>query len=974
MRFYFFFILFTCLLPFGLGAQPKKKSKGPSASKRFYHNVTGRYNAYYNAEMRLSKSFETLEQQYLDNFNRLVPLYAFSAVDNAQSVQGPLDEAIKKSAINIELHRMSHWVDDSYFLIGQAEFLKKDYEKAAETFLYIVDRYNPDKAKSAMNREELSDYQANRNKEIRKKKREQEKAKEERNKEIRKKKRKQQKKKKKKKKSSKKKKKKKKEPNKKAAPIEGTLRLDTGPKKPKKPQVEVEPTEEELKNGKPKSYFLKHRPIRYDAMVWLARTYIELKRYDDAGLYLRLLDEDGRTPYKLRPYVQALMAHALIKQKNEAAAIEPLAKAVEQERKRKVRNRYAFALAQLYSQNGQYDEAMAEFERVIKGRPNYEMEFNARLNLARNAGLSNSDELDADWALRKLLRDPKNEEYRSQIHFVIAELALRNGQRERGFEALKQAMALGASPFQQTEAALLLAQLYDERKDFAPAYAYYDTCLSSMSKEDERRKATETRKNELQPLAKALITIAAKDTALAIAALSPEKQKEIAARLRSEEKAKAAAAKAAPSKRDQVANATTVSAVAANRAEFPLYSEALRRKGQKDFVKRWGNRGYADNWRRNSSQEMANNQNQNSRESKNAPITKQEVESYLQKLGVPQNEQEVINTKKVLASALFEAGSIYRSDLQMIPEAQACFLRIIDELSAHSSRELETLYFLMLMAQEQKLDAKATFYRQLILSKYANSDIAKSITDPNFMGAKESENLKLNQQYDALEKLVKDRQYENALSQIKTLKASLDKHPLKPRFALLEAICIGGSQGEAAYIDALKSVKVAFGDTPEAKQAEQMLRYLESSGKAQTASNTPSNTNNNKQDAEALKLFEDNMNTGHYVLIAFKDKKTPTNQYRDRITDYNKAEFDLLRLNVSALLLDGDTPTLIIRKFKDGAEAMNYYRAAKDNSKFLGANAPEHDFVVIGQNNYRTVLQKMNFNNYLAFFEQTYLK
>ena len=36
------------------------------------------------------------------------------------------------------------------------------------------------------------------------------------------------------------------------------------------------------KRIKRRTYFLKHRPIREDAFLWLARTYTELERFDEA--------------------------------------------------------------------------------------------------------------------------------------------------------------------------------------------------------------------------------------------------------------------------------------------------------------------------------------------------------------------------------------------------------------------------------------------------------------------------------------------------------------------------------------------------------------------------------------------------------------------------------------------------------------------------------------------------------------------
>jgi hypothetical protein len=71
-------------------------------------------------------------------------------------------------------------------------------------------------------------------------------------------------------------------------------------------------------------------------------------------------------------------------------------------------------------------------------------------------------------------------------------------------------------------------------------------------------------------------------------------------------------------------------------------------------------------------------------------------------------------------------------------------------------------------------------------------------------------------------------------------------------------------------------------------------------------------------------------------------------------------------------MLDGNIPTLIVRKFKDGKDAADYLKAAMGKEDFLGKNPPQHRLYFIGQNNYREVLQKRNFAEYIQFFEQTY--
>jgi hypothetical protein len=94
-------------------------------------------------------------------------------------------------------------------------------------------------------------------------------------------------------------------------------------------------------------------------------------------------------------------------------------------------------------------------------------------------------------------------------------------------------------------------------------------------------------------------------------------------------------------------------------------------------------------------------------------------------------------------------------------------------------------------------------------------------------------------------------------------------------------------------------------------------------------------------------------------------------EYKDVVTDFNTANFSLLRLNVSPLLLDRAIPALVIRKFRDGEEAKTYYNRAVSDPNFLGPDTNKFKVYFIGQNNYRTILQKNVFSAYIDYFDKT---
>ena len=88
-------------------------------------------------------------------------------------------------------------------------------------------------------------------------------------------------------------------------------------------------------------------PVKYTAMVWLARTYIQQKKYDKAESMLGLM-QDKIDKYKKDIPKQALKDFPLayanyhLKQGDDQAAIEYLVAGIDKNRKKSVRSRSAF--------------------------------------------------------------------------------------------------------------------------------------------------------------------------------------------------------------------------------------------------------------------------------------------------------------------------------------------------------------------------------------------------------------------------------------------------------------------------------------------------------------------------------------------------------------------------------------------------------------------------------------------------------
>lgn len=500
----------------------QKSRSDMSALGELYHNTTAHYNGYFNAEELLAASILSLNEQHQDNYTQLLPLWEYVAAENPQAEAPNLDEAIKKVTVVVNLHRFSKWTDDCYLLAGKAQYLKQDYEAAEETLRYLAAEYSPDKMKE---REKVSKQ----DKKVKKKK--------------------------KKKKSSSKKKSKKGSKSKLDKEKERALKQykaavkkakKKGQKAPPRPEIlkrkssdeqeAVEAAEaaaaekeKEKKEDKPDDNdgLLQHRPAYQEGLLWLARTMIERDNYDAAVAYIGKLEGGPDTYGDIRSQLEAVKAYYHICRKDYVQALPALESAIASEKDKEQRARYAFIMAQIFQMQGNAQGAYASFEQALKLKPGYEMEFNCRLNMALNAWASGSGSAyDARENLAKLLKDAKNQDYQDQIYFALAQIALKNGEREEAIKNLKLSLLNSRqNQAQRAESYLTLAELYFEDEQYVPAKNYYDSTLQVLAATDSRYAQIERLSNNLTDIAQNIQVIELQDSLLRVSRMS-DKEKE----------------------------------------------------------------------------------------------------------------------------------------------------------------------------------------------------------------------------------------------------------------------------------------------------------------------------------------------------------------------------------------------------------------------------------------------------------------
>ena len=104
---------------------------------RLYHNTTAKFNAYYLAKEKIEELEGNIQADYQEDYSQILPV--FYPIDSAtiQANEALIKEARELAYKAIDWHRISKWVDPSYFLLGKMDHYEAKFDEATNTFKYL---------------------------------------------------------------------------------------------------------------------------------------------------------------------------------------------------------------------------------------------------------------------------------------------------------------------------------------------------------------------------------------------------------------------------------------------------------------------------------------------------------------------------------------------------------------------------------------------------------------------------------------------------------------------------------------------------------------------------------------------------------------------------------------------------------------------------------------------------------------------
>ena len=736
---------------------------------------------------------------------------------------------------------------------------------------------------------------------------------------------------------------------------------------------------------------------KYEAYIWLIRSYTELERYNDALELIQSVDASEDFPSKYDEEFALTVADFYIRQNEYQEAIPQLKVGIKKSSHKRDKERLKYILAQLYEETGQNELATETFREVAKMNPPYQMAFNARINAA-GAFSGKGDVSKLKKQLRKMLRDSKNYDYRDQIYFALGNIFMTEGNKPIAIDNYVQsASASSINVYQRALSCLTLADIYFDDKNYKGAQSYYDSAMVVIDETYPNYQVIVDRYNSLTHLTDNLYTVEREDSLQHIASLTETERNDLISQWINEAREEEQRLRAAENTEQMDRNFFRM-----NQSRFGLnkqqqgsgwyfYNPTTVAYGKVEFEQVWGKRKLEDDWRR-SNKHSASEFEAEEQENPEAQVDSvniriddpMERDYYLQ--DVPLTDEAMAESNHQIRDALFNAGRIFKQDFDNYERSIQEYEDLLKRY-ANNIYQLTCYFELWDLYKKVGNQDKSDYYKNLIVNNYPESKYAKYLVNPNFFIELEARQDSMNNLYQQAFYDYQQGNYAKAgqlAAQVKTLEPDTI---LLSKASFIETIANGTSKTDWNQFEKnLDGYIKTFPNSTTVPLAQEILKLIQDSTLAdyqklveigylndqiQNTELLPENQADNDEFGGKFSYDDDLL---HYFVIAFpRSAGVDINRLKFDIANYNidhytKTDFDLETQN-----LNDETVLLVVRALQDKEQSLIYFRSIIRNREvFETLNNVDYVNFVASSYNYREILADNSDQEYLKYFIKNY--
>ena len=732
--------------------------------------------------------------------------------------------------------------------------------------------------------------------------------------------------------------------------------------------------------------------IKYEAMLWLAMSNIQMKDFKRAEPMLDMLLNkitQEEAPEKFEMPVNLAYAQFNILQQKYNASVPYLQRAIELNPGPGMKTRCKFILGQIYQLNGDYDIATQKYKAVIKRNPSFAMEFNSKINMAQCYDTQSGDKEYIVKKLTKMLKDEKNKEVRDQIYYALAQVSLRDSDTIAGINylALSVTSSMGNN-YQKAISALSLADIYFAVPNYPLAQAYYDSTMQFLPASFPNYKEIKRKTSTLTDLVANLQIIQMEDSLQMLAMMSEadrnKKIDEIINKIVLEEQR----IQIEEMQRRENPNLFGTSeknafAVSDSReGKWYFYNAAVLSSGFSTFIRKWGRRKLEDLWflidknviffDDGLTEEDTSIMEGDTTAGKNilAATDPKKREYYLK--DIPLTPELVDSSNLRIIDAYFNAGFIYIDGLKDYKNSIGSFETLLERFPKNE-HEIPSYYELYILYRDLGNQPMSDQYRNLILNQFPETDYAKLLINPDYYKEIQKQKSQAAKLYEETWLAFNNQQYYMVLHNADLAFSEFPSDTgLIPRFEYLRALALGKVEVVDSLVIALQAIVNKYPTHQVKPLAANILAYL---SQQKNPKGDPVAAPDATQPVDpSEKLYTYYPNSIHFFILIVDGSRIDVNAMKVKMSDFNSKYFRLDELQVNSLLLDNTKEMITVNNFYDAQKAVDYYLSIKDSPYVYNVleNVGNFSDFVISVENYPVFYKNKDTDLYKRFFGNNY--
>jgi tetratricopeptide (TPR) repeat protein len=740
-------------------------------------------------------------------------------------------------------------------------------------------------------------------------------------------------------------------------------------------------------------------PVKYQAMLWQALANMELGDYNRAEPMLDMVQnmiKQGKAPESNEEMLSLCYANFFILQKNYPAAIEFLNLAIELGPTRAMKTRCLFILGQIYQNTSQFPEASRYYQMVIKRNASFEMEFNAKINLAVCYVANSGNRNYIVKKLKKMLKDDKNKDYRDQIYFALAAVSLKDADTSAAIDYLAKSVATSKlNTYQKAISSLQLADILFSHKNYKLSQAYYDSTLQFLPKQFPNYKEISKKTATLTDLVGYLQLIDREDSLQKLASMNESQRvavidkiitKLIADELKKqkEEQERQENLTLFGQSKGQSPGGPGGSPSGTGTGSWYFYNPSATSNGYSSFAQKWGHRKLEDNWFLTNKAilaEMPEIQEDTSslalaggdtaKMKKVLPKSKNPKERAFYLQDIPFTPAKIKISNDTMIQAYYNLGFIYVEGLNDYQHAINAFQTLNTRFPGNKFT-VASYYELYMLYKKLENQPKSDTFKNVILTRYPETDFAKLLVNPNYYKEAQSKRKEVNNLYEDTYKAFINQQYYMVIN---NADVAMVKYPgdtaLIPRFAYLKALSIGKIEVVDSLVAGMQRIISKYAKSPVRPLAQKVLDYLKNQ---RNSKGEPIITDSTALPAPISKLYAFTPNAIHFFVLIADNNKVDINALKIRLADFNSKYHSLETLQVNSLILDGPLEMITVNNFDNDEKAMDYFISIQSNPYIFTKleNVGGYSDFVISAENYPIFYRSKDIKQYQRFFDKYY--